>query len=112
MLFQAGGNPALSQEEQIKARAHRDRAARKLKVAQVLASSDFADEARQPLLEAIHAIGCALAIESHMPEPVELKDALQPPLSRRWTDALPTLSAFAEDASADWRPVAQRLATI
>jgi len=53
-------------------------------MARVLGNAGFADEARSALLDAIHGMGSALAVERRLPEPAELKDALQPPLSHRW----------------------------
>jgi len=107
----AGSTP-LSAEEQAKAKTHRDRAARKLKMARVLGNTGFADEARPALLEAIHAIGCGLAVESRLPEPPELKDALMPPLSHQWKEALPAITGFVQDAAADWKSVATPLAML
>ena len=114
-LFPAGEAAqaaALSAEEEAKARAHHDRAARKFKLAQVLGNSDFTEEARPALLEAIHALGCALAVRQRLTEPAELKDALQPPLAHDWGEALPSLKTFIADPSADWKPVAESLASL
>jgi hypothetical protein len=102
----------LTAEEQAKARAHRERAARKLKMARVLGNTGFSDEARPALLEAIHALGNALAVERRLPEPAEVKDALQPPLSHCWAGALPILKTFIRDPVTIWKPVAERLASM
>src|SRR5207248_798817 len=61
--------PPLSSAEQEKAGAHRQRAARKLKMAQVLGQSGFSDEARTALLDGLLPLSCALAIERCLPEP-------------------------------------------
>ena len=102
----------LSADEQARAKSHRERAARKLKMARVLANTGFAEEARAPLLEAIHGLGCALAVESRLPEPAEVKDALAPPLSHQWNETLISVNEFVSDASAAWKPVAEQLARI
>jgi hypothetical protein len=99
----------LSAAELAKAKAHRDRATRKLQMACVLGDSGFADEARPALLAAIHEFGRALAVQARQPEPPELADALQPPLSHVWSDALSLLRDFVRESSADWKPVAECL---
>jgi hypothetical protein len=106
----ASAPPPLSVEEQAKAKAHRERAKRKLKMARVLGDSGFADEARPALLEAIHAFGCALAVEARLPEPSDANDALAAPLSHQWKEALPAVAAFVRNAEADWKAVAEQLA--
>ena len=45
------------------------------------------------LLDAIHQMGTALALEQRLPEPGALNDALQPPVAHGWGDALPVLPA-------------------
>jgi hypothetical protein len=100
---------ALSAEEQARAKGHRDQAARKLKFARVLAESDFVEEARPALLEAIHTFGRALAVESRLPEPADTRAALQAPLSHAWGQALPSLRTFAAGTATEWRPVVECL---
>ena len=99
----------LSAEELAKAKAHRDRATRKLKMARVLGDGGFADEARPALLEAIHAFSCALALEARLPEPPDTNDALAAPLSHQWKEALPAVTAFVRDAETNWKSVAGEL---
>jgi hypothetical protein len=99
----------LTAEEQAKSLAHRDRAARKLKMARVLGNTGFSEEARPALLDAIHALGSAFAVERRLPEPAELQDALQPPLSHCWAGALPLLKNFVQDPAANWKPVAEQM---
>jgi hypothetical protein len=67
------------------------------------------DEARAPLLEAALAISRALAAETRLPEPSALDDALMPPLSHHWHDALPLLRGFATDPSQSWQPIAESI---
>jgi hypothetical protein len=114
-LFPAEDNAEstpLSNEERGKAKVHRDRAARKLKMAHVLGDTGFGDEARPALLDAIHALGCALAVERRLSEPSDVKDLLQPPLSHCWAEAVPALHAFVHDPAADWKPVAELLTRV
>lgn len=97
--------PPLSAEEQARAKAHRELAARKLKMARLVGEGGLAEEARAALLDAMHPLGRALAIEARLPEPPTLDDALLPPLSHCWKDALPVLRAYAADVAAPWEPV-------
>lgn len=102
-----------SAEELAKAGACRERAARKLKLARVLGGTGFDDEARPALLDAIHALGSALALEHRLPEPAALKDVLHPPLSRCWGGAFPLFKTFGDNPVAtDWKPVAESLAAL
>jgi hypothetical protein len=108
-----GSEPApLSAEEAAQAKARRDRSARQLKMARVLGGTGFADEARTALLDAIHQMGTALAVEQRLPEPGALNDALQPPVAHGWGEALPLLRGYVKDTASDWKPVAERLATL
>jgi hypothetical protein len=102
----------LSAEEQAQLKAHRERAARKVKMARVLGGTGFADEARSALLDAIQGMGSALAVERRVPGPRELEDALQPPLSHAWGEALPVFRDFVRDPASAWQPVADRLANL
>lgn len=114
-LFPIEDDPAaapLSSEEQAKAKAHRERATRKLKMAHVLGDSGFAEEARPALLEAILSFSCALAVEARLPEPPDANDALTAPLSHQWKDALPAVAEFVRDADADWKAVADSLGAL
>jgi hypothetical protein len=61
------------------------------------------------LLDAIHALGSAFAVERRLPEPAELQDALQPPLSHSWSGALPLLKNFVHNPEAAWKPAAEQI---
>jgi len=89
----------LSDAEREKAAAYRQRAARKLKMAAVLAGGGLSEEARVALLDAVAPLGCALAVENRLPEPASLQDALLPPLGLVWKDALSILRAFVQSSS-------------
>jgi superfamily II DNA or RNA helicase len=104
--------PALSPEERAKAGAHRAQAARKLKMAKLLGEGELIEEARATLLEAALMLGRALAVESRMPEPASLDDALLPPLSHAWREALQPLRDFAADPTASWRNASDRLVQV
>ena len=106
------GSAALSAEEKARAKVHRERATHKLKLARVLGEGGFGEEARPALLEAIHTFASAIAVEHRLPEPPELKDALQPPLARCWAEDLPVLKLFAQEPKSDWRQVAECLARV
>ena len=111
-LFSAAGNAEavpLSAEELAQAKAHRELAARQLKLTRVLGNTGFAEEARGALLDAIHCASRVLAVEHRLPEPAELKEAFQPPLSHCWASALPQLKNFVENPETSWKPVAEHL---
>jgi hypothetical protein len=107
-----GGSAALSAEEKARAKVHRERATHKLKLARVLGEGGFGEEARLALLEAIHTLARALAVEQRLPEPSELKDALQPPLAHCWAETLPALKTFVQEPESDWKPAAECLARV
>ncbi len=100
----------LSEAELTKIQAHRQQAARKLKMAQVLTGAGLNEEGRTALLEALLPLGCAFAVEQRFPEPASLKDALLPPLSPCWQHALPPLREFIGDAARPCQPVLEALA--
>ena len=104
------GSPApLSDAEREKAAACRQRAARKLKMASVLAGGGLSEEARAALLDAVLPLGCALAVENRLPEPASMQDALLPPMGLAWKDTLSILRDFVQDAS---QPVAAAAAAL
>jgi hypothetical protein len=89
----------LSDGDLKRAAAHRQRAARKLKMASVLAAGELSEEARVALLEAVEPLGRALAVENRLPEPDSLEQALMPPLDTAWKSALPLLRGFLRETS-------------
>jgi hypothetical protein len=106
----ADGPPPLTPEEQAKVKGFRDQAGYCLRMAQVLGSAGFEKETRANLLDAALYIARALALEGRLPEPAALTEALLPPLSHRWREALPVLSAYNNGFSSDWQPVNECLA--
>jgi len=93
--------PALSPEDQARARAHRTLALRKLKMARVLFTGDFLDEARAAGFEAALSLGRALAVERRLPEPASLEAALQAPLRFVWPEQGQPLEPWLRSEPAD-----------
>jgi hypothetical protein len=85
----------LSDSEKQKALAYRQKSSRKLKMALLLEGGGLVEEAREATLETVLLLGRALAVENRVPEPAELNEALQAPLSLYWSEALPAISEFA-----------------
>ncbi|MDD2765131.1 MAG: DEAD/DEAH box helicase [Opitutaceae bacterium] len=72
---------ALSPEEQQRAATHRAQAARKLKAAQALLAAGLPEEAAAPVGDALHALGCALALERRLPAPPDSAACARTPWS-------------------------------
>ncbi len=102
--------PPLSAAELEKLSSHRQRAARKLKMARVLCDAGLSDEARAALLAAVLPLSCALAVQHRFPEPASPDHALLPPLSSCWKDALTLLREFTSDAAHPCLPLLEALA--
>jgi len=101
--------PPLSALELERLSAHRQRAARKLKIARVLCDAGLNDEARAALIEAVPPLGCALAVQNRFPEPASSDHALLPPLSSCWKQALPLLRELTSDPARPCLPVLEAL---
>jgi superfamily II DNA or RNA helicase len=99
----------LSEEERTRAGASRTQAARKLKMARMLETGGFGDEARAAMREAAQACACALAVEHRLSEPASLADAVRGPLTPAWREALPELRAFLLQDTHPWAPLADQL---
>jgi hypothetical protein len=106
--FDAKSAP-LSSVELEKINAHRQRAARKLKIARVLAGAGLGEEARSALLEGMFPLSCALAAEQRLPEPASVTDALLPPFSPLWNYALPVVREFVCNNARPCLPVLEAL---
>jgi len=104
--------PPLSEAEQERAASYRSQAARKLKMAGVLAGGDLAEEARLAVLDAIEPLGRALAVENRLPEPQSLEDALLPPMCAAWKGALPLVRNLLRESSEPVAPIVSALAQI
>ena len=112
-LFPVETGPAhpspLTQAERERAAAHRQQAARKLKMAGVLGEAGLLEESRGALLESVLPLGRALAIENRLPEPGSLQEVLLPPLSHCWRGNLAEVRQFTQDSGAAWKPVLHTL---
>jgi hypothetical protein len=102
----------LSAEELARAKAHRDQASRKLKMARLLAEGDLADEARAALRDALVPLARALAVEGRLPEPTAVADALLPPLSHAWKEHVSAVRDFVADGSHPLQPLLNSLSKI
>jgi hypothetical protein len=102
----------LSEIEREKVEALRQQATRKLKMARLLGEGELLEEARSALLEALLPLGRALAIESRLPEPVQLNEVFLPPLALRWREALTPLRLFTSETTMPWRPVLESLSMV
>ncbi|HEY2953431.1 MAG TPA: DEAD/DEAH box helicase [Verrucomicrobiae bacterium] len=108
-LEDAAAVAPLSAGERARADAHRQHAARKLKMARLLGDGELLEEARAALLETMHGLARALAVENRLPEPPAPADSLLPPLAHCWAEALAVLQRFESEAAGEWRPVAEAL---
>ena len=112
-LFPEAEAPApLSAADQARARAQRDLAARKLKMARLLAEGGLTEEARPPLLEAVQTLATALAIEARLPAPGSPEEALLPPLLAQWGTSATTLKPVLEVMGSDPTPAIQALVAL
>ncbi len=93
----------LSPSELAKAKGMRDQVKRKLKLARVLGESGFGEECRRPMLEAIHLLASALAVEHRLPSPSTPEEAVTAPLSHAWGASLPAVRLFLEKHDAEWK---------
>jgi hypothetical protein len=109
-LSETAESAPLSPEEQVRAKAHNELAARKLKMARLLGEGGFADEARPSMLEALLSFGRALAVQQRLPEPAHVQEVIQPPISHAWAESLPVLKGFVEESASDWKAIAECLA--
>ncbi len=104
--------PPLSETERQQAAAHRQQAARKIKMAGLLGEGGLSEEARTALLDAVLPLGRALAIENRLPEPGSADQALLPPLSLCWRERLPSVRQFVMDATVPLKPITECLASL
>ncbi len=109
---EAASPTPLSAEELARAKAERDQAGRKLKMARLLADGGLEEEARAALLAAILPLARALAIESRLPGPASADDALLPPLSHQWKEAAPLLRNLVANPNEPLSPGLEALATL
>ena len=106
------GPPPLTDAERAHVAALRGQAARKLRAAMLLGEGGLADEARPPMLEAIHLHARALAVTHHQSEPADLAAALLPPFAPLLAGNLRLLQDFAAEPECDWKGAAKALESI
>lgn len=107
-----GGKTALTESEKMKVGMSRQKAARKLKMARLLATEELFEESREAMSQSIHALGCALAIENRLPEPSDAREALRAPQPLGWNEAVEEFRLYLDDPARAWKPVSERLETL
>ncbi len=105
----AAGPRPLSDAERSRIGMFQEQAARKLKAGRVLGEAGLSEEARTPLIEAIHLRARALAVANRLPEPEDPSAALLPPLALHFGESLPILQSFIGEKENDWQPVVEAL---
>lgn len=101
-LHPEANTPApLTADEARRAAAHRERAARKLKMARVLARAGLSEETRAPLTDAMVALAGALAVENRLPEPASVEESIAPPLTTIWGEHADALRDFVTNPPGD-----------
>ena len=100
-----GVEQPLSDDEQAQARSYLEQTRRKLKMAKLLGDGGLDDEVRTPLLQAIGFLAKARAIERRFPEPADVDDAIRPPVSNCFGDALQLVRGYVDASDPAWKPV-------
>ena len=103
------GPPPLTDAEQARLAFLREQTARKLRAATLLGDAGLTEEARPPLLDAIHWRARVLAMEHRLPEPADLAATLLPPFAQFFRNDLSVMRAFVAGADGDWQAVAKVL---
>jgi hypothetical protein len=104
--------PPLNPAEQARVTAHRELAARKLRMAVLLAGGGLLEEARPPLLDAVAALARVRALEARLPEPANLAEALQPPLVALLGAHAQAIRTLVEQPAADFAPALEAVAAL
>ncbi|MGH8471339.1 MAG: hypothetical protein ACREVJ_02530 [Gammaproteobacteria bacterium] len=78
-------------------------------MSRVLSAAELAAESRQALLEALHALGSALAVEHRLPEPKGIEDLLTPSLAWCWGDKMGVVKESLANDHAAGEPLALAL---
>lgn len=95
----------LTEEEKRRIAELCEQANRRLKMARLLHGGGFSDEAREPLLNAVEALGRAVAIEERLPEPDAARHAVEGPIAARnpsLSASLATLCDGDGNGDVDW----------
>lgn len=98
---------ALTSQEKERMEAHSRQAARKCKMARLLAQGELTEEALDALQEGLLSIGRALAVEQRLAEPEDLQATLLPPLAQAWKESLPVIRQFVQEPQKLLEPVLQ-----
>jgi hypothetical protein len=102
--------PLLFLRAKSKSPGYRQKSSRKVKIA---LCSKAAVLSKRPVRQPWKRFsGPALAVENRVPEPAELNEALQAPLSLYWGEVLPAISEFAALPSSPATQIAQKLQKI
>jgi hypothetical protein len=99
----------LSDAERSRIATLRDQTARRLKVGRVLGEAGLVEEARPPLIDAIHLRARALAVMNRLPEPENIEAAFLPPVALHFAGDLPAFRGFVTEETGDWQTVAAAL---
>ena len=102
--------PPLSEAEIKRAAEWRERGRHALRRTQVLGQAGFPSETRSSLLESLHALARALAIEKRLPDPPSLEDLNTSLLLCIWGNQATTVQAYLTDDSQHWQPLVAVLA--
>ncbi len=102
----------LSKEEQSRLEDARSTAKRKLRTAEVLIQSELAEEARQPLLDAILQIGTAWTILHRLPTPDSNSAALHPAMAACWDGKIQSLTEFESQPDSPPHPIVKLLGSL
>lgn len=102
----------LTEEEKQKANAHRAQTVRKLKMGRLLAEGELLEESRAALLEGIHSLINAVAVEQRFPAPTTLEPTALMPFAGLLGEHFTALRTYLADAQSPWEPVAKALAAL
>ena len=102
----------LNDDERNRIAGLRDRLKRKLKMANLLASEELLDEARDALKDAVLFAGRLIAAEARLPEPENLEAVLLSPLVLRWGNNRSLVNGFLTNPAFDLQPVLHGLQSL
>ena len=107
-------SPPLSEEDCRRAATWRERCRHVVRRGRVLGQAGFADEARESVNEALHAIGRALAIEKRLPDPESMAALRESDYKFLWGSEGDMVQGFLQNSEVSWEPlvvVLERLAS-
>ena len=83
-----------------------------IKMANLLASEELLDEARDALKDAVLFAGRLIAAEARLPEPENLEEVLLSPLVLRWGNNRSLVNGFLTNPAFDLQPVLHGLQSL